>query len=242
MVVPSGNTRLHYERVQYAARGGAQALAWVIPAEHNEDSAAPAIWAIFFHGAGSNISHYWRRYMQFNRLGLSVLAPEYTGYGERTGTPSEEALRADALAAYRYLQDSRGVPAERILLYGFSLGSGVAIDLASRVDAGALVVEGAFVSAWEQGARRYPFFPVRLLMRNRFDSNEKISGVRMPVLFVHGRGDRNVPIEHARRLYERANAPKTLLELNAAHSAAIGDEEAFLAGFSLFLRHLSSPP
>src|SRR6185295_10073466 len=108
-----------------------------------------------------NISHY----RQLRSLGLNILAPEYRGFAGLDGVPTEAALATDARAAYDYLRSSRKVPATHIVIYGWSLGAAVAVGLASTVEEGAVILEGAPASLVAIGSRRYPFFPIRLIMR-----------------------------------------------------------------------------
>ena len=159
-------------------------------------------------------------------LGLSLLAFDYRGYGESGGAPSEQGLYRDADAAYRYLREDRGVPADRIVVFGHSLGSAVAIDLASRVPAAGLIVEGAFTSAVDRGQELYPYIPVRWIARSRFGSIDKVAGITVPKLFLHAARDEVIPLAHGRRLFEAAREPKTFVELQGGHGDAFDVDSA----------------
>ena len=132
-------------------------------------------WVLFLHGNAStvasrmNVKHYTR----LRELGLNVLAPEYRGYNGLEGVPSEAGVAADARAAYDYLRDRMGVPAERVVIFGWSLGAAVAVGLASTVEARGVVLEGAPASIVDIGQARYPMFPVRWIIRNPFNAIEK---------------------------------------------------------------------
>jgi fermentation-respiration switch protein FrsA (DUF1100 family) len=198
-------------------------------------------WVLILHGNAGNIATPGRieHDRQLHALGLGILAIDYRGYGESDGTPSESGLYTDARAGYDFLRDSLGVPAARVVIYGHSLGSAVAVELASQVEAGALIVEGGFTSVPDLGAELYPWLPVRALARSRFDSAERIGGVRMPILCIHGRDDTTIPIAHGRRLFDRARDPKEFLEVPGGHDDAfdVGRTD-YEAGIRRFLERL----
>jgi hypothetical protein len=142
--------------------------------------------------------------------GFAVFAYDYRGYGTSTGRPSERGVYADADAAYDALTHDLGVPAERIIDYGRSLGSAVAIDLAARRPVGGLIVEAPFLSAFRAATR------VPLLPWDKFDNAAKIARVRCPVLVIQGTNDRVVPFAQGQGIYELANQPKRNLWVEGA--------------------------
>jgi fermentation-respiration switch protein FrsA (DUF1100 family) len=135
-----------------------------------------------------------------------LVALSYRGYGGSSGAPTEAGLAADALAAYAFT--TARYPAEHIVLWGESLGSGVAVALAAEMPVGWLILQSPFTSAADVGAQRYWFVPVRLLMKDQFHSDLRIGKVTAPVLVLHGERDDVVPIALAERLYSLINAPK----------------------------------
>jgi fermentation-respiration switch protein FrsA (DUF1100 family) len=137
------------------------------------------------------------------------------------GTASETGMYEDAEAAYKALL-LRGVPPQRIILLGHSLGSGPAVWLAARHQAAALVLFGAFTSIPDAAADRYPFLPVRYVTSVRFDSLARMREVHMPVIITHSRTDTLVPHSHALRLYAAANEPKRLLTFEAPADDGFG--------------------
>jgi fermentation-respiration switch protein FrsA (DUF1100 family) len=155
-----------------------------------------------------------------HQLGCSVLVLDYRGYGRSTGEPTEAGLYRDAEAAWRYLTEVRGVPPKQIVLMGRSLGGAVVIDLAARLTPGALVVECTFPSLVDIARRLYPYLPVGLLCRDRFESLKEIPQVRCPTLFFHGTYDGLVPLEDARRLFAAAPEPKQFIETPGHHNSA----------------------
>lgn len=200
---------LPYQEFELKTEDGVRINAWAIPASDD------APWLVYFHGNGQNISHYLGFTRRLHGFGLNVLMPEYRGYGQSEGTPSEEGLYTDARAAYVYLQ-GQGISSDRIVLYGFSLGSGVAVNLAQEHKVAAVILEAPFTSLPDVARDVYRVVP-RFLMRNRFDTLAKIERVHAPLLIMHGRPDRVVPFRHGIRLYEAANEPKVFLELAGDH-------------------------
>ena len=223
-----------YEQIDLPQRDGTQQFAWVM----QQDRSGQGTWVLFLHGNAATIASRVNiaRYAGLRKLGLNVMAPEYRGYAGLDGVPTESSLTADARSAYRYLVSSRGVSPARIVVYGWSLGSAVAVNLASKVEEAAVVLEGAPASLVDIGRERYPFFPIRLLMRNPFDSIEKVDGIRSPILFIHSPEDTIIPIAEGRRLYEAARAEKTFVEVRGGHiNPADEDPERFFGAIRGFL-------
>lgn len=212
--VPAG---LPVEPVTFPAADGVRLSAWISVPQSDT-----ARWILILHGNAGNLGTPGRpeHDRQLRDLGLGLLALDYRGYGESQGTPTEAGLYADARAAWDYLTVVRRVAARRIVIYGHSLGSAVAIELATSVPAAGLIVEGALTSVPDRGAELWPLVPVRLIARNRFPSLDRIGRVPMPVLVVHGRDDITIPIAHGRRLFQAASEPKTFLEVAGGHDDA----------------------
>jgi fermentation-respiration switch protein FrsA (DUF1100 family) len=149
---------------------------------------------LYCHGNAGNLSHRGGAIPHLQQvLGTSVLIFDYPGYGRSTGRPTEAGCYAAADAAYEWLIDKQGVRPERVLLYGGSLGGGVAVDLASRRPHRALVLCKTFTSIPDVGQALYPWLPVRWLMRNRYDSLAKLVTCRQPVFIGHGTVDELIP-------------------------------------------------
>lgn len=201
---------LEYERLTLTTSDGVKLMAWALP------YAETAPWLLYFHGNGGNVSDYLSFTRALHDLGFNVLMLEYRGYGESEGVPREAGLFEDARTAYRYLLE-RGVPAEHIGLYGFSLGSGVAVDLAIHVEVGALVVEAGYTSIPDVARELYRVVP-RFLMHNRFDSQSKIAKVKAPILFIHSPTDRTVPFSQGETLYALAGEPKDFVKMRGGHT------------------------
>jgi fermentation-respiration switch protein FrsA (DUF1100 family) len=146
-------------------------------------------------------------------LGISVLIFDYPGYGRSDGTPTEAGCYAAADAAYHWLTQTMKVPPEQLLLYGGSLGGGVAVDLASRHPHRALILVKTFTSIPDVAQSVYPWLPARWLVHNRFDNLEKIGRCPRPLFVAHGTADRLIPFAHGQRLFEAAAEPKRFLRM-----------------------------
>jgi hypothetical protein len=223
-----------YEQVDIPRSDGARQFAWIMRTAPTDG----APWVLFLHGnaatiaARVNIAHY----AELRNLGLNVIAPEYRGFGGLEGLPTESVLAADAQAGYDYVRNVLHIPASRLIIYGWSLGSAVAVNLAAGSDAAALILEGAPSSMIAIGQQQYPFFPVRLLMRNPFESIRKIDRVRVPILFLHSPEDAVIPIAEGRRLYQAAPGNKTFVEVRGGHvDATTVDAERFYGAIRSFL-------
>lgn len=223
-----------FEQIEVTRGDRARQVAWVMRSSGNRD-ARP--WILYLHGNSSTIAHRMNivHYERLRALGLNVFAPEYRGFGGLDGVPTERSLDVDARAAYDYVRARLGVPPERIIIYGWSLGSAVAVDLASHVEESALILEGAPASLVAVGERRYPFMPIRLVMRNPFESITKIRGVDSPVLFLHSPEDEVIPYDEGRRLYDAAREPKTFVGVHGGHIYASERDPRFFPAIREFL-------
>jgi uncharacterized protein len=241
LIPPPAQLNLPVERVKIPTADGLTLVSWLIRADRDSSG----LWMLICHGNAGNLSEFDRplHYAGLRALGLSLLAFDYRGYGENAGVPTEQGLYRDTDAAYRYLREELDVPADRIVVFGHSLGSTVAIDLASRVPVAGLIVEGAPTSVRERGAELYPYIPVRWIAGSRFASIDKIGKVKVPKLFLHAAGDEVIPIAHGRRLYQAASPPKTFVELRGGHGDAFDVDSAnYFGSIGRFLADLSTKP
>jgi fermentation-respiration switch protein FrsA (DUF1100 family) len=228
---------LPVERLEVLTEDGVKLVSWIIEG----DSEAP--WLLICHGNAGNLSEFDRplHYAGLRRLGLNLLAFDYRGYGESGGAPSEHGLYRDAEAVYRYLRESRRIPPERIVVFGHSLGSAVAVDLVARFPAAGVIVEGAFTSVIDRGQELYPFIPVRWIAGSRFGSLEKVAGLSIPKLFLHANADEVIPVAHGRRLFDAASPPKVFVELEGGHGDAFDvDSAQYFGSIASFLANLAA--
>lgn len=225
---------LAYEDVWLDTEDGERLHGWYIPSEPANGT------VLFFHGNGGNVSHYLDRAGLYHRLGWNTLLFDYRGYGQSSGTPSEAGIYQDAAAAWAELVERRGIPPERIVVAGYSLGGAVAVWTATTYHPRALILESTFTSLPDVGAEHYPLLPVGLILRDHYPTLERMASLRVPVLILHSRDDRLIPFQQGQQLYAAAPEPKTLVELHGGHAegfaesqAVIEDEiGAFLAGLS----------
>ena len=176
-------------------------------------------WVLLFHGGDDNVTTAFiqAEFHHLRGMGFSILAPEYPGYAGKPGKATEQTVEQEAQIAYDYLRKVSNVPERNIVIYGGSLGTGVAVDLASHVRAGALVLVAPYTSFIDLGKLTYAYLPISLLLSDRFESDKKIGAVHMPVFIFHTVEDKLIPIEEARRLYDLAAAPKHFEEAHGRH-------------------------
>ncbi|HHP7244773.1 MAG TPA: alpha/beta hydrolase [Elainellaceae cyanobacterium] len=228
---------LFYEEVWLSVDGD-RLHGWWIPANK---ASAPTV--LFFHGNASNIGDMVNRAARFHQMGVSVLLIDYRGYGRSTDIfPNETRVYQDAEAAWIYLTETRQIAPAAIVVYGQSLGGAIALDLVSRYpDAAGVIVESTFTSIQDMVDRNLKtLFPINWILTQHFNSIEKVqstgskpdSGFQVPSLFIHGTGDRTVPVEMSHSLYEAAPDPKQLLLIpGATHNnvAELGGARYFQA-------------
>ena len=165
-------------------------------------------YVVVLHGNAGNIEG---RAYKFNFLvdeGYSVLLVSYRGYGDNPGQPTEQNLISDSALALEWLFKKEGISSKEVILFGESLGSGVAIALAVQYSVKGLIFDGAFSSIVELGQSTYPFFPIRWMLKDTWDSIIRIRKVKSPILFIHSKKDAVVPFRFAQRLFQEANEPK----------------------------------
>jgi uncharacterized protein len=203
---------LDYESVKIHTEDGETLNGWFVPAK---DATATVL---FFHGNAGNISTRMGYLLMFYRLGYNTLIIDYRGYGESSGTPSEQGTYRDAQAAWRYLTEQRNIPSTRIALLGESLGGAVATWLAVREKPALLVLASAFTSVDDMAAAIYPFLPTHLLTRFQYNTRGYLRGVTCPVFVAHSPQDEIVPFTQGQALYASSPEPKQFVELQGGHN------------------------
>jgi uncharacterized protein len=188
------------EAVALATSDGERVIAWHVPPRAGQ----PIV--IYFHGNAETVANGVHRHRAVIETGAGLLAVSYRGYMGSTGHPTEDGLLRDAEAAYQFA--AARYPAECIVLWGHSLGSGVAVALASTRPVAKLILEAPFSSTVDVAAAMFPFVPVRRLMLDQFHSDERIGAVKASILILHGVRDQVVPIRFGERLFALAREPK----------------------------------
>jgi hypothetical protein len=191
------------EDITLTSSDGERLIAWFVPARGHK----PIV--IYFQGNAEGLAARAERFTWLTADGVGLLALCYRGYGGSSGTPSEQGLIRDARAAYDFARAH--YPAERIVLFGESLGTGVAVALASEHEIGAVILDAPYSSIADVGAAHYPFAPVRWLIKDSFRSDERIGRVSAPLLVLHGEQDRIVPIRFGEKLFALAREPKRMV-------------------------------
>ena len=207
---PAGAGLPMAEEVVLDTADGERVIVWQVPPRGEK----PVV--IYFHGNAEIVASRAERHRELTADGVGLVALSYRGYMGSTGSPTEEGLLRDAEAAYRFATMRH--PSSPIVLWGHSLGSGVAVALASRHSVAKIILEAPFSSTVDVAAGMFPFAPVRRLMRDQFRSDQRIDAVRAPLLIMHGAQDWVVPIRLGERLYELAHEPKRFVRFpNGGH-------------------------
>lgn len=228
---------LAFDEVWLASADGERLHAWWIP--HPQARAT----VVFSHGNAGTIAHRLESLAIFHALGLNTLIYDYRGYGESTGQASEAGVYLDVTAAWEWVVENQQIPARKVLLFGRSLGGAVSARLASRVDAGGLILESTFTSVPDLGQQIYWWLPVRWLTRLDFNTLDFVSKSAVPVLIAHSPDDEIVPFSHAEKLLE-ATGGGELLRLSGDHNTGfLQTGDRYRRGLDRFIeRVIATPP
>ena len=224
---------LDYDDVFFSTSDGVRLNGWFVPGK----SEMTLLW---FHGNAGNISHRLDNILLLHRrLGVNVFIFDYRGYGRSEGRASEHGIYLDAEAAIEYVVSRGDVnPEKELLLFGRSLGASVAVEMATRHQARALILESAFTSIRAMAKSAYPYLPVGILtslIQARYDSLSKIGNVRTSLMVLHGDIDEIVPIELGRELFDAANEPKRFYAIEGA-----GHNDTYVIGGHDYFEALGS--
>jgi uncharacterized protein len=162
---------------------------------------------LFFHGNAGNLFNRVYKLNELSKLDLNILIISWRGFSGNEGKPTEKILYHDAEEAVKWLK-AQGLDNKNIILYGESLGTGVATELASKNNFGGIILESPFTSMADAAKIYYPYLPVNLLLKDRYDTKSKIIDVKTPILIMHGKKDNIVPQKMGLELFEKANNPK----------------------------------
>jgi uncharacterized protein len=243
MYFPDGLPRVppsHYamldgvQEIAFTTADGVELAAWYAPAPAHR----PTI--VMFHGNGGSLRGERYRLKQFKDAQMGVLLLAYRGYSGNAGSPSEQGLYADARAALDWLETT-GVESQAIVLYGISLGSGVATKMAAERDFAAVVLESPYTSTVDVAAWRFPVVPVSWLMEDRFESLARIGSITEPLLVMHGDRDVVIPQRFGRQLFEAANEPKQGFWPHGVGHNDLFDNGGFATALEFIRRTMKSP-
>ena len=184
---------------------GEKVILWHVPARPGR----PVV--LYFHGNGDYLAGFFGRFRDLIADGTGIVALSYRGYAGSSGQPSEQGLLQDAAAAYAFT--AARYRADKIVAWGFSLGTGVAVALAAEQPVGKLILEAPYTSIVDVAASAFWFAPVRLLLQDQFRSDARIARIRVPLLVMHGALDPAIPVAFGERLFAMANEPKRFVRL-----------------------------
>ena len=222
------------QEVSFTTADGLDLAAWYAPAPPNRPT------VVIFHGNGGSLRGERYRLKHFKDAGLGALLLAYRGYSGNAGSPNEQGLYADARAALDWLAQN-GVASPSIVLYGISLGTGVATKMAAEREVGALILESPYTSTVDVAAFRFPVVPVSWLMEDRFESLTRIRMITEPLLVMHGDADTIIPQRFGRRLFEAANSPKEGFWPHGLGHNDIFDNGGFDAALDFIRRTMNVP-
>lgn len=219
---------LKYEDITFGTPDNLKLHGWFIPAENSRGT------LLFCHGNAGNISGRLESIRIFNNLRMNVFIFDYRGYGQSEGEISEAGTYQDVEAAWNYLVETCGIRPGEIIIFGRSLGGSIAAWLGQYKEPRALIIESAFTSIPGIASDVYPFLPVKLLSRFKYDTVDYVSRVKSPILIIHSRNDELIPFKHGQKLFEAANEPKDFLEISGSHN------DGFYASSGIYSKGLDS--
>jgi fermentation-respiration switch protein FrsA (DUF1100 family) len=227
-----------FENVFFKSTDGVELNGWFYPADPNSPRAKFAV--LVCHGNAGNISDRLELYRPWLDAGAALFAFDYRGFGLSQGRPGEEGTYRDAQAAYQWLRQ-KGFAGSNIVVYGESLGGGVASELCLREPTAALVLQSTFTSIPDIGAELYPWLPVRWISTIKYDTHSKLSRLKIPVLVMHSRDDNLIPFDHSQRNLAAANEPKFFCEISGEHNGLAWSTPQFREAIEKFLNVVQDP-
>ncbi len=194
-----------YETVIVNTKDGLRLRGWYFPAQQQDKETF-----LWFHGNGQDYASrvYWANY--YTKKGYGVILAGYRGYAGNEGKPTERNFYIDGEAWVSAALGPLNIKADQLVFYGESLGSGVAVEMATRYEAKALILHTPYKSLTALAQRKYPFYPITFLMNDKFDNLSRIKNIKMPLLVVHSKDDDVIPYEDARELYDAAPPSKSM--------------------------------
>lgn len=227
---------LKYEEITLKTKDSVNLSAWYVSAKDERGV------VLFCHGNAGNISHRLDSIRIFHDLGLSVFIFDYRGYGRSEGSATEKGTYLDAESAWEYLVNVKGVRPEKIILFGRSLGSAVAAELALKHKAAGIIIESGFKTIPALGAKFFPYLPLRLISRFQYSTIDKVGMIKMPKLFIHSPQDEMIPYEHGAALFKNATEPKEFLQITGGHNEGfLTSGKIYTEGLGRFIAKAISP-
>ena len=190
------------EKVKIKTQDNIELLSW-----YHEKNVNDYKTILFLHGNAGSLKNRIHKINHFKDMNINFLLLAWRGFSGNNGYPTEKGIYEDAKSAVRWL-NSEGVIEENIVIYGESLGTGVAVELAQNKNFAGIILESPFTSMVDAAKNKYPFFPIKLLLKDKYESDKKIKNIKSPILIMHGEVDKLVPFWMGEKMYELANEPK----------------------------------
>ena len=190
------------EKVKIKTEDNIELTSWYHNKNHNDYKTI-----IFFHGNAGSLENRVHKINHFKEMNINFLLVSWRGFNGNQGKPSENGLYNDARSAIKWLE-SKGVKEKNIIIYGESLGTAVAVEIAQFKNFAGIILESPFTSMIDAGKNKYPFLPVKFLLKDKYESNKKIKNIKSPILIMHGKKDNIVPFHMGEKMFELANEPK----------------------------------
>ena len=190
------------EKVKIKTQDNIELLSW-----HHKKNLEKYKTILFLHGNAGSLENRIHKINHFKDININFLIIAWRGFNDNKGEPTEKGLYEDARSAVRWL-NSKGVNVKNIIIYGESLGTGVAIEIAQNKSFAGIILESPFTSMIDVAKDKYPYLPVKLLLKDKYESDKKIKNINSPILIMHGKVDNIVPFYMGRKMYDLANEPK----------------------------------
>ena len=190
------------EKVKIKTQDNIELMSWYHSKNSNDYKTI-----LFLHGNAGSLENRIHKINHFKDMSVNFLLVSWRGFSGNAGKPTEKGLYQDAKSAVAWLE-SKGISENDIIIYGESLGTGVATEIAQNKNFGGIILESPFTCMIDAGKDKYPYLPVRLLLKDKYESNQKIKNIKSPVLIMHGKVDNIVPFYMGKKMYKLANEPK----------------------------------
>jgi len=189
-------------KVKIRTEDNIELIAW-----HHNKNAEKYKTILFLHGNAGSLENRIHKINNFKDMDTNFLIVSWRGFSGNKGSPTEKGLYKDAIASVEWLS-SKGITENNIIIYGESLGAGVAVEIAQNKNFAGVILESPFTSMADVGRNKYPFLPVKILLKDKYKSDEKIKNIKSPILVMHGKVDKIVPFYMGKKMFELANEPK----------------------------------
>ena len=190
------------EKVKIKTKDNIELLSWYHTKNNNDYKTI-----LFLHGNAGTLENRIHKINHFKDMNINFLLVAWRGFSGNKGQPTEQNLYEDARSAVKWLE-SKGIKENNIIIYGESLGTGIATEIAQNKNFAGIILESPFTSMIEAGKDKYPYLPVKFLLKDKYESEKKIKNIKSPILIMHGKVDNIVPFHMGKKMYELANNPK----------------------------------